>query len=165
MSSRVMTHDNDRRKRRHGHGHGQEEQIRHRRAATARRERIWDFGVIPYEIDGNFSGSHKTLFKQVEKGEETKFYFFTNALSVPIIGIYGGEGVRSPFGGIFSTFCWHVLIVFLSPFSHGRLWGIGRTIPASSLWRGLTSIPTTLFSQRKPADAVVLWGSGEMDHR
>jgi hypothetical protein len=33
------------------------------------------------------------------------------------------------------------------------------------LWRGLTSIPTTLFSQRKPADAVVLWGSGEMGHR
>jgi len=38
---------------------------RRRRAATARRERIWDFGVIPYEIDGNFSGAHKTLFKQV----------------------------------------------------------------------------------------------------
>lgn len=38
--------------------------IRKGRAATARRERIWDFGVIPYEIDGNFSGSHKTLFKQ-----------------------------------------------------------------------------------------------------
>ncbi|ODM91924.1 Tolloid-like protein 2, partial [Orchesella cincta] len=37
---------------------------RSRRAATARRERIWDFGVIPYEIDGNFSGAHKTLFKQ-----------------------------------------------------------------------------------------------------
>jgi len=35
-----------------------------KRAATARRERIWDFGVIPYEIDGNFSGQHKTLFKQ-----------------------------------------------------------------------------------------------------
>lgn len=39
---------------------------RGRRAATARRERIWDFGVIPYEIDGNFSGAHKTLFKQVK---------------------------------------------------------------------------------------------------
>lgn len=37
---------------------------RRKRAATARRERIWDFGVIPYEIDGNFSGAHKTLFKQ-----------------------------------------------------------------------------------------------------
>jgi hypothetical protein len=37
---------------------------RKKRAATARRERIWDFGVIPYEIDGNFSGAHKTLFKQ-----------------------------------------------------------------------------------------------------
>lgn len=37
---------------------------RTRRAATARRERIWDHGVIPYEIDGNFSGAHKALFKQ-----------------------------------------------------------------------------------------------------
>ncbi|EAT34525.1 AAEL013239-PA [Aedes aegypti] len=34
------------------------------RAATAKKERIWDFGVIPYEIDGNFSGLHKALFKQ-----------------------------------------------------------------------------------------------------
>lgn len=34
------------------------------RAATGRPERIWDFGVIPYEIDANFSGSHKALFKQ-----------------------------------------------------------------------------------------------------
>lgn len=38
--------------------------IRSRRAATARKERIWDFGVIPYEIDANFSGAHKALFKQ-----------------------------------------------------------------------------------------------------
>ncbi|KAK5650137.1 hypothetical protein RI129_001166 [Pyrocoelia pectoralis] len=34
------------------------------RAATARKERIWEYGVIPYEIDGNFSGAHKALFKQ-----------------------------------------------------------------------------------------------------
>ncbi|XP_058836590.1 protein tolkin-like [Topomyia yanbarensis] len=34
------------------------------RAATAKKERIWDYGVIPYEIDGNFSGLHKALFKQ-----------------------------------------------------------------------------------------------------
>ncbi|RVE47431.1 hypothetical protein evm_007941 [Chilo suppressalis] len=40
--------------------------IRHRsaRAATNRKERIWENGVIPYEIDGNFSGAHKSLFKQ-----------------------------------------------------------------------------------------------------
>lgn len=25
---------------------------------------MWDYGVIPYEIDGNFSGGHKALFKQ-----------------------------------------------------------------------------------------------------
>ncbi|XP_055381621.1 dorsal-ventral patterning protein tolloid isoform X2 [Condylostylus longicornis] len=34
------------------------------RAVTAKKERVWDYGVIPYEIDGNFSGSHKALFKQ-----------------------------------------------------------------------------------------------------
>ncbi|XP_030767675.1 tolloid-like protein 2 [Sitophilus oryzae] len=37
------------------------------RAATARKERVWDYGVIPYEIDGNFSGLHKALFKQAMK--------------------------------------------------------------------------------------------------
>ncbi|VVC98444.1 unnamed protein product [Leptidea sinapis] len=31
---------------------------------TNRKERIWENGVIPYEIDGNFSGAHKSLFKQ-----------------------------------------------------------------------------------------------------
>uniref|UniRef100_A0A6E8VGY0 Metalloendopeptidase n=1 Tax=Anopheles coluzzii TaxID=1518534 RepID=A0A6E8VGY0_ANOCL len=43
-----------------------EHQQHHRtiRAATAKKERIWDFGVIPYEIDGNFSGMHKALFRQ-----------------------------------------------------------------------------------------------------
>lgn len=44
------------------------EQLHHHarvtRAATAKKERVWDFGVIPYEIDGNFSGGHKALFKQ-----------------------------------------------------------------------------------------------------
>ena len=38
--------------------------MRVRRAATARKDRIWDYGVIPYEIDANFSGAHKALFKQ-----------------------------------------------------------------------------------------------------
>lgn len=37
------------------------------RAATAKKERIWDYGVIPYEIDANFSGVHKALFKQAMK--------------------------------------------------------------------------------------------------
>ncbi|KAI8044617.1 hypothetical protein M5D96_000788 [Drosophila gunungcola] len=37
---------------------------RQRRAVTVRRERTWDYGVIPYEIDGIFSGAHKALFKQ-----------------------------------------------------------------------------------------------------
>lgn len=29
---------------------------RNHRAATARAERLWDYGVIPYEIESNFSG-------------------------------------------------------------------------------------------------------------
>ncbi|KAG8221972.1 hypothetical protein J437_LFUL016521 [Ladona fulva] len=43
---------------------GRREGRRVARAATARKERVWDFGVIPYEIDANFSGAHKALFKQ-----------------------------------------------------------------------------------------------------
>lgn len=45
-------------------------QVKHHRvtrAATAKKDRIWDYGVIPYEIDGNFSGAHKALFKQAMK--------------------------------------------------------------------------------------------------
>ncbi|WAQ95864.1 TLL1-like protein [Mya arenaria] len=41
----------------------EEAQTRAKRAATARPERIWDYGVIPYEIEANFSGAHKALFK------------------------------------------------------------------------------------------------------
>lgn len=40
------------------------ERKRSARAATARTERLWDLGVIPYEIEGNFSGDHRALFKQ-----------------------------------------------------------------------------------------------------
>ncbi|XP_020713717.1 dorsal-ventral patterning protein tolloid isoform X2 [Ceratitis capitata] len=35
---------------------------RPRRAVTAKKERIWDYGVIPYTIDEIFSGVHKALF-------------------------------------------------------------------------------------------------------
>lgn len=45
----------------------QEHHHRVTRAATAKKERIWDYGVIPYEIDANFSGAHKALFKQAMK--------------------------------------------------------------------------------------------------
>lgn len=38
--------------------------LRSKRAVTAKKERIWDYGVIPYEIDHIFSGAHKALFKQ-----------------------------------------------------------------------------------------------------
>lgn len=41
-----------------------QDRTRVKRAATARPERIWDYAVIPYEIDSNFSGVHKALFKQ-----------------------------------------------------------------------------------------------------
>ena len=29
---------------------------RSKRAATARKERLWEHGIIPYEIEANFSG-------------------------------------------------------------------------------------------------------------
>lgn len=29
---------------------------RGRRAATARKDRLWDFGIIPYDIEANFTG-------------------------------------------------------------------------------------------------------------
>ncbi|XP_043211377.1 tolloid-like protein 2 [Amphibalanus amphitrite] len=37
---------------------------RQKRAATARLDRIWAHGVIPYQIDDEFSAEHKALFKQ-----------------------------------------------------------------------------------------------------
>lgn len=36
---------------------------RTRRAATARQDRLWEYGVIPYQIEANFSGPHKALFR------------------------------------------------------------------------------------------------------
>ncbi|KAF4532823.1 hypothetical protein B566_EDAN002674, partial [Ephemera danica] len=46
--------------------------LRSVRAATARKERIWEYGVIPYEIDSNFSGSHKALFKMAMRHWENR---------------------------------------------------------------------------------------------
>lgn len=40
---------------------------RPKRAATSRKERIWDFGVVPYVIDPVFSGDEKAGFKQAMK--------------------------------------------------------------------------------------------------
>lgn len=40
------------------------ENQRAKRAATARKERIWDFGVVPFVIDEIFSGDEKAGFKQ-----------------------------------------------------------------------------------------------------
>lgn len=37
---------------------------RHGRAATARTDRLWPHAIIPYEIESNFSGEHRALFKQ-----------------------------------------------------------------------------------------------------
>uniref|UniRef100_A0A8C9T046 Metalloendopeptidase n=1 Tax=Scleropages formosus TaxID=113540 RepID=A0A8C9T046_SCLFO len=38
--------------------------LRRKRAATARPERVWPEGVIPYVISGNFSGSQRAIFRQ-----------------------------------------------------------------------------------------------------
>lgn len=37
---------------------------RHRRAAIAKRENLWEHAVIPYEIESNFTGDQRALFKQ-----------------------------------------------------------------------------------------------------
>ena len=37
---------------------------RRRRAATAIRERLWPHGIIPYVIEGNFTGAQRAMFKQ-----------------------------------------------------------------------------------------------------
>ncbi|NP_999728.1 bone morphogenetic protein 1 homolog precursor [Strongylocentrotus purpuratus] len=42
----------------------EEAKVRHVRAVTARPERRWTDAVIPYEIDGNFTGSQRAMFKQ-----------------------------------------------------------------------------------------------------
>lgn len=36
---------------------------RGKRAATARKDRLWDFGIIPYDIEANFTGANKAMFK------------------------------------------------------------------------------------------------------
>lgn len=61
---RKKEHSNERKRREEERKDREERTERRRRAATGRKERIWDYGVIPYEIDGNFSGAHKALFKQ-----------------------------------------------------------------------------------------------------
>ncbi|XP_077973794.1 bone morphogenetic protein 1-like [Styela clava] len=63
---------------------------RMRRAATARPERIWPAGVIPYVISANFTGSQRAMFKQamrhweaqtcitfIERTDEEAFIKFT----------------------------------------------------------------------------------------
>jgi hypothetical protein len=35
---------------------------RHRRAATGKAERVWPHGVIPYEIQSNFTGEKRAIF-------------------------------------------------------------------------------------------------------
>ncbi|KAI5100082.1 bone morphogenetic protein 1 isoform X1 [Silurus meridionalis] len=63
---------------------------RRRRAATAKNQRIWPDGVIPYMISSSFSGSQKAIFKQamrhwerhvcvsfVERTAEKNYIIFT----------------------------------------------------------------------------------------
>ncbi|XP_059143177.1 tolloid-like protein 1 [Physella acuta] len=40
---------------------------RSRRAATAVKERLWEFGIIPYHIEAKFSAANKALFQQAMK--------------------------------------------------------------------------------------------------
>ncbi|XP_044134960.1 bone morphogenetic protein 1 [Bufo gargarizans] len=63
---------------------------RGRRAATSRPERVWPHGIIPFVVNGNFTGSQKAIFRQamrhwekhvcvtfVERTEEDSYIVFT----------------------------------------------------------------------------------------
>ncbi|CAJ0944023.1 unnamed protein product [Ranitomeya imitator] len=63
---------------------------RDRRAATSRPERVWPHGIIPFVVNGNFTGSQKAIFRQamrhwekhvcvtfVERTEEDSYIVFT----------------------------------------------------------------------------------------
>lgn len=66
-SSSVMIKMSDKKKNIHN---------RNRRAATARPERLWEHGVIPYEIQANFSGMHFILCTLIfHKFQINKLYF------------------------------------------------------------------------------------------
>lgn len=104
---------------------GRSNNVRQRRAATARRERIWDFGVIPYEIDGNFSGGHKTLFKQamrhwenntcvkfVERTEEHPNYIVFTEKACGCCSFVGKRG-NGPQVGQHSHFFFYKMLICL----------------------------------------------------
>ncbi|CAL8138513.1 unnamed protein product [Orchesella dallaii] len=74
-------------------------------AATAIAEPIWDFGVIPYEIDANFDDAHRELFKQamrhlenstcvkvVERKEEHQNYIFFTEKACGCCSFVGKRG-------------------------------------------------------------------------
>lgn len=49
------------------HFSSQMDNRRPKRAATAKKERIWDFGVVPFEVDPNFTGDEKAGFREAMK--------------------------------------------------------------------------------------------------
>lgn len=71
---------------------------RNRRAATARPERIWDYGVIPYEIQANFSGKSILSVLLIEALDRRGIVFhFECSLGVKNVNAYarkfaGGVG-------------------------------------------------------------------------
>ncbi|XP_070545496.1 tolloid-like protein 1 isoform X2 [Ptychodera flava] len=66
LAEKSQRRRNRRRHRNEGSHHHSHEEAHHRtvRAVTARLERKWPYAVIPYEIDGNFTGSQRAMFKQ-----------------------------------------------------------------------------------------------------
>ena len=69
---------------------------REKRAATARPERIWDYAVIPYEIDSNFSGVHKVSKYLINQSMDglLDYSIFSNADYPPLRSphsLYGRE--------------------------------------------------------------------------
>lgn len=73
---------------------------RSRRAATARLERLWDYGVIPYEIETNFSGTFPSFATSSLVSPLGTLYTFIRILSGNRFTNYAanrGTALRSDF--------------------------------------------------------------------
>ncbi|KAI8771823.1 bone morphogenetic protein 1 [Biomphalaria glabrata] len=62
MSISALQKLSDERKKKHG-AKKTSKASRARRAATAKKDRLWDYGVIPFLIESNFSAANKALFQ------------------------------------------------------------------------------------------------------
>ena len=88
---------------------------RSRRAATSRTDRLWDYGVIPYDIDSNFSGNCANHLRPVHK---TRIYVWARTgvqKRLHVLSVRTGLVYRPlQFASVLST-ADHIYIVEPSP--------------------------------------------------